>query len=838
MARTRPPDLDPLVEPPTHHWIGVAAGLSIIAAITALDAVWGAERILIGTVFIGAIVTALVASAEQTAAVGVVAFVLGAVSGTWNENFGEIDYFVRLGAIAVGSAAAVVGAEARRRAAEGRRRFALLAAIADVADGTGTLDETARRAVALIVPAFADVCLVDATRFGAVERLAVRAAGPDGDATERWLMARPPAGVDVEIGSRHAIEAGRAQLIERADPAAMAQLATDPEDAERIRALGARSTMTVPLRARGRTLGALSLSVTGLSRRRYDAEDARFAEVLAGRVALALDNAGLFSELETMEAQLSAALGSLTDTVTIQDRRGRLVYANEAAARDLGFASPRELLATSPTEIISHYDVLMEDGRPLELDMLPGRRVLAGEEPPPLVLRSIHRETGVERWTVTKATAVRDARGRPRLAVNIVEDITEVKRAEMAQRLLARASDALASSLDYEQTLQQVTDLVVPELADWCAVSLPDGHGYLRQVAVAHSDPDKVRFAREISARYPVHEDEPQGSAEVLRSGVPQVVNDIGPEMLRAGAKDAEHHDLLAGLGMRAAMIVPLLVGGRAIGTLALVSAESGRVFGDADVTLATELGRRAGTAVENARLYSERSEIAATLSESLLPQPLPEIPGWRTATLYRAAGRANLVGGDFYDAVAVRDGWLVLVGDVAGRGAPAARLTALARHTLRALVPVCADPLDALRRLNAELNGRDGTALCTVAWAHVRGDSATIVCAGHPQPLLVSGGSVSPVGRFGPMVGAFEDPHWTPVTVGLAPGDVLVLFTDGVLDTVGTQERFGEERTAAAVAPATGAADAVGRLERALAAFQHREQSDDTAVVALERAR
>src|SRR5205823_6246139 len=117
---------------------------------------------------------------------------------------------------------------------------------------------------------------------------------------------------------------------------------------------------------------------------------------------------------------------------------------------------------------------------------------------------------------------------------------------------------------------------------------------------------------------------------------------------------------------MRAAVVVPLMVAGRAIGALTLATAESGRVFTAADIELAEELARRAGTAVENARLYTERSTIAATLQASLLPKPLPPMPGWSAATLYRPAGAENWVGGDFYDVFRVNRGWMALVGDVA----------------------------------------------------------------------------------------------------------------------------------------------------------------------------
>jgi PAS domain S-box-containing protein len=835
------PDPRSLREPPERAWLGAAAGLAIAAGLAALDAAWSADRIIIATVLIGPFLTALLAPVRLTAAVGAAAVAIILTSGSWNDNFGQDAYWLRAVVAVVAAGLAVLGAQARMRVAEDRRRFALLVALAEVGDGTETLEETVRLVGDLLVPAFADVAVVDFVQQGEVKRLGVRVAGPRAEEFERWLFARPPAESAVDISSRHTVAAGGVQLVEHLNAQDVRRYAHDEADGEMLLALGGRSSMNVPLRVRGRTLGALSLSVTAASGRRYTGEDADFAEVLAGRVALALDNAGLFSELETTEAQLTAALGALSDAVTVQTPQGRLLYANEAAARAMGFSSARELMSTSPSRIAARYDAYTEDGTLLEYDDLPGRRVLAGEEPDPLPVRWVDRTNGQERWSVVKSTPVRDRDGKPALAVNVVEDTTELRRAEFAQRLLARTGEVLASSLDYEQTLQQVAELAVPELADWCGLSLPDRHGYLRQVAVAHVDPEKVRFARELSGRYPPHVEDPGGSAQVLREGAPQVVNEIPPELLRQGAHDDEHYDLLQQIGMRAAMIVPLLVGGRAIGTLTLVSAESGRSFSDADVELAMELGRRAGTAVENARLYTERSNIANTLQAGLLPQPLPDMPGWSTAALYRPAGEENWVGGDFYDAYPVHDGWLVVVGDVAGRGAAAAALTALARYTLRAAAQLLPDPLDAVPRLNDELYAHGRGGLCTLACAHLRrhGDDgvATVLCAGHPKPFVIRGHQAQQVGRFGPMVGAFSDAGWERVTVPLAPGDALVLYTDGVIDTVGDAERFGEGRLGEVVAAgASDVASTVRRIDAALRDFAKGAQADDTAVVAVQR--
>jgi PAS domain S-box-containing protein len=835
-----PADTPPAAAEDQRHALGVVLGVGVVVGLAVIDWRVGVKDNVVGTVIVGPLLCALLARATDVAAVGVFATAVAALSGAWNDDFDEATYYLRVAVVALGSLVATLAAARRQTIARDRSRFAVLAGIADVADGTLALEETAARVNTLLVPTVADICIVDVVDHGQMRRLTVRADGASAGRVEAALCRRAPSPSGAP-SSTGAVSSASAELVERVDEDALHRLAHDDDELALLRLLQLRSRIVVPLAARGRVLGALTLSVTAESGRTYGADDLQFVKVLAGRVALALDNAGLFAELETIEAQLGASMSSLAEAVTIQRVEGALIYANDAAARMLGFDTPQQLLAAPVADVIAAFHSYHEDGSPVTLADLPGRKVLAGEDAEPLVVRAVSRATGEERWRVTKATAVHDSHGAVALVVNVIEDITDVKRAELAQGLLAEAGALLASSLDYEQTLQQVAELAVPRLADWCAVSLPDGRGYIRTVAVAHIDPDRVAFARRVGERYPTAADAPTGPAQVIREQVSQLVSDITPEMLAAGAEDAEHAELLSRLGMRAALVVPMVTGGRAIGALTLISAESARRFTAADVELAEELARRAATAVENARLYTERSRIAAALQSGLLPDALPVMSGWSARTLYRPAGAENWVGGDFYDAVAVPGGWLVLVGDVAGHGADAAALTALARHTLRSTATLLPDPLDALDRLNRELVARRQMSLCTICAAllteHDGTAVAEIVCAGHPPPVLVTDGHARQVGACGPMLGAFADESWQRVRVTLDRGALLVLYTDGVLDTVGDRRvRFGEDRLHRVVAGATDADDAIARIDAALRQFGVGEQADDTAVLAVER--
>jgi serine phosphatase RsbU (regulator of sigma subunit)/PAS domain-containing protein/anti-sigma regulatory factor (Ser/Thr protein kinase) len=535
-------------------------------------------------------------------------------------------------------------------------------------------------------------------------------------------------------------------------------------------------------------------------------------------------------------------VAGLAAAVLIQRPGQGIVYANQAAAEAMGMASPQEVMAATPEEIAEGWDTFDEEGIPLEPARYPSRRILLGERSvEPLTVRAVNRRTGREYWRMIRARPVFDADGRLAMAVSMTEDITEMRRAMLTQRLLAVAGEVLSSSMDYRRTLGRLATLTVPELADWCSIAMPDDHGMIRQVAVAHANRDKVQFAREYDERYAPSVTAEGGSAEILRGGPSVLTPDIPDELLQEAITDPEQLEQLRSIGMRSAIQVPIApAGGTPIGVLTLINAESGRVFTAADLALVEELGRRAGTAVQNARLHSERAHIAATLQASLLPDELPDLPGFALSCTYRPAGKENWVGGDFYDVFEVQGGWMVIVGDVAGHGAEAAALTAQARHTLRAIGEAFGDPVRAVAHLNRLLVPRDEPALCTVCAVLLRvapdgTATATITCAGHPLPCLVRDGEVRQVGRWGPLLGAWES-TFEATDIPLQEDDVLVLYTDGVLDSRAGTGRFGEERLEAVLRQARGAHDAVARVQHALDTFQTGEQADDTAVLAIQR--
>jgi PAS domain S-box-containing protein len=548
-------------------------------------------------------------------------------------------------------------------------------------------------------------------------------------------------------------------------------------------------------------------------------------------------------EREEARGQLEAILQGVADAVTAQGPDGRLLFANEAAVRTLGFSSTEELLNAPTATILDRYDILDEDARPFPLEALPGRRALDGEDAPEAVVRFRVRGTGEESWSAVKATPIRDADGNVTMAINVIEDISAHKRAELGQRFLARSAEVLASSLNPDELLVEIANLAVPEVADWVAVELVTDSGGIERKALAHVDPEVREWALDVSKRYPPDPDAPAGVYQVIRTGQAELYPEIPDELLREGAQDDEHYRILNEFGMRSAIIVPMTTHGRTLGALTFVTGSSGRRFDQQDVELAQELARRCATAVENARLYTERSYIARTLQESLLPVELPDIPGVEAAARFRPTGEGNEVGGDFYDMFETGDrGWTVVMGDVCGKGPDAAAVTALARYTLRAAAMRERLPSRSLAVLNeALLRQRDDRRFCTVAYAYIekldRGARVGIASGGHPLPLLLRvDGTVEAVGVPGTLLGVVPDPDLEDRAVTLEPGDALVFYTDGVIESRGDSPVLDERRLAELVGTCAGdGADAIAaRVEEAAVLSQGGRPRDDIAVLVL----
>jgi serine phosphatase RsbU (regulator of sigma subunit) len=255
-------------------------------------------------------------------------------------------------------------------------------------------------------------------------------------------------------------------------------------------------------------------------------------------------------------------------------------------------------------------------------------------------------------------------------------------------------------------------------------------------------------------------------------------------------------------------------------------------------VACLTARARRAE--VESRHLLEERAAVADMLEAGLRPVEPPQIEGWRIETLYQPAAGPGRVGGDFYDAYRVGREWMVVVGDVVGHGSRAAAATALVRFTLRTAATLTGSASRAFATLNRDLLARTSLSPCASAYALLSEDptcnTVEVACAGIPRPFLVRDGKATEVGRYHTLLGVSATAFPSePARISVACGDVLVLYTDGVTERRGADERFGSERVEHALTEAEGAQDAVARILAALTEFGAGVQDDDIVIVALE---
>ncbi|NED10760.1 SpoIIE family protein phosphatase [Streptomyces sp. SID9124] len=456
------------------------------------------------------------------------------------------------------------------------------------------------------------------------------------------------------------------------------------------------------------------------------------------------------------------------------------------------------------------------------------------------------------RYSNEEALRLQFAADRIALAVESARlgELERLRRGSLS--FLVEASDLLAGTLDRDQTLALMAQMTVPTLATWCAVyTIADPASDPELSYVLHEDEERIDGLKALLTKISPPEPVPTPGARVW-SAPSQAAHEaaLRTSMRSIGMGDAGG----LGAGTRTTLataaavggetvVLPLVARNRVIGMLTL-GKPSDDHFRQEILELAEDLSRRAALALDNARLYSERTAISQSLQRSLLPPGLPAVPNVEVDVIYRAAGEGNEVGGDFYDVFPIRDGaYGFAIGDVCGTGPEAAAVTGLARHALRLLAREGFGGPAVLERLNAAIldegtRSRFLTLLYGELWPQEDGSALLkVVCAGHPLPLrLRQDGSVEPAAEPQPLLGVMEDLELYEQQFTLEPGDVLLCVTDGVTERREGTRMLGDDGLADVLAHCTGltAGAVAARILRAVERFAADPPSDDMAILTM----
>ncbi|MDT7841680.1 SpoIIE family protein phosphatase [Streptomyces justiciae] len=457
------------------------------------------------------------------------------------------------------------------------------------------------------------------------------------------------------------------------------------------------------------------------------------------------------------------------------------------------------------------------------------------------------------RYSNEEALRLQFAADRIALAVESARlgELERLRRGSLS--FLVEASDLLAGTLDRDQTLALMAQMTVPTLATWCAVyTIADQASEPYLSYVLHEDEELIDGIKSLLSKISPPDPVPTPGARVwsapaeaahqaalrtsmrslgLGEPIGRISTGIGPTLATASAVGGE------------TVVLPLVARNRVIGMLTL-GKPTDEHFRQEILELAEDLSRRAALALDNARLYSERTAISQSLQRSLLPPEQPAIEGIEVEVIYRAAGEGNEVGGDFYDVFPIREGvYGFAIGDVCGTGPHAAAVTGLARHALRLLAREGLSGPAVLERLNsAILDEGARSRFLTLLYGEMRPQEdgsaeMKVVCAGHPLPLrLRQDGTVEPAAEPQPLLGVIEDLELYEQSVTLDPGDVLLCVTDGVTERREGTRMLGDDGLADVLTTCTGltAGAVAARVMRAVERFASDAPSDDMAILAM----
>ena len=464
-------------------------------------------------------------------------------------------------------------------------------------DFVAVLETAARSAV----PALADVCMIDVrSERGLVQRPVVLFADPKKHERLADRMKSLPQRPGRETPQARVIASGEPMLLPEVARDQRLSVEDDVTHTGLLRSAGIRSLMVVPLSARGRTFGALTLAAAE-SERRFAAADLRLAQDLANRAGMAADNSRLYDEaqranamLRVSEAKASGIVAISADAIISVDEEQRITLWNDGAERTYGYSRAEAIGA--PLDVLiperlrhSHRGEVaaFAAGPEVAGKMAEGRGMTVGL-----------RKDGEE--FPTDATVSKLQVGDQRILTVAVRDMTEQKRIEREQRVLAELGKVLSSNLDYENTLTNVTRLVARGLADFCVLYVVDDSGNVLRARTATRDASASWFS-DLAVGMPA-DPRPQHVVRQVIATKKPILTALTPDMMWSLAHDEEHLRALEQVKLRSLIGVPLVVGATCFGALLFES--STREYGPADLQLAEEIGRRTALLIENARLH------------------------------------------------------------------------------------------------------------------------------------------------------------------------------------------------------------------------------------------
>ncbi|HEX4478996.1 MAG TPA: ATP-binding protein [Polyangiaceae bacterium] len=373
----------------------------------------------------------------------------------------------------------------------------------------------------------------------------------------------------------------------------------------------AKAFWSIPLVVEGNSLGLLGMGF--YQPRKFSSDERAFVETLARQSAQALLRAARLESEDEARRWFTTTLKSIGDAVIATDPEGRVTFMNQVAERLTGWTES-EADGRHLDEVFRIFSEVT--GAPVES---PVEKVLREGTVVGLANHTVLRSrNGTDVPIDDSGAPIRTETGNLAGVVLVFRDVSLEKVHASRREFLAKAGEALVSSLDYEATLSTVARLAVPILADWCSLEVVESDADTPRLAVvAHVDPSKVAFARDLRDRYPPDSKAPQGVPEVIRTGRPELYTEIPAALLEGAAQDAEHLRLIRELMLRSAMIVPLRTATRTFGAMTFVYAESGRRYTEDDLAFALDFARRAAMAIENAASVKELSD--ARTREGLL---------------------------------------------------------------------------------------------------------------------------------------------------------------------------------------------------------------------------